>query len=313
LRLLILALVLLAGCASAPTRAFTARIPAIGERARLVVVGDFQRTSWLEFWRESNDRERPMIVAAIAEARADLLAVTGDLLFDGGSEARNAELDELLSPLHATNVPVIAAFGNHEYWEGRHLAESYFFDRITLAAHRHWYAVALGALRIVVLDSNISQFFAREWSEEVAWYEASLDAFDRDPSVRGVFVMMHHPPFTNSTITGDEAHVQRFFVPPFLHARKTLAMLCGHVHNYERFARGDKMFVVSGGGGGPRAPLATGDARRHTDDLFAGPPLRDFNFTIYETSAHGVDAEVRGLPKGGDAFHTMDRFTMPYR
>ena len=303
----------LGGCIPAAPQAFTAALPAPSNHARLVVVGDFQRTSWLELWRESNDRERAFVVGAIAESRADLLAITGDLVFDGGSEARWAEFDELAQPLRTAKLPVIAAFGNHEYWEGRALGEEHFFRRIVHARHRHWYAIALGAVRIVVLDSNVRELFPREWNEQVAWYRASLEAFDRDPAVRGVLVMMHHPAYTNSTVTGDEAQVQAHFVPPFAHAKKTLAMLCGHVHNYERFVAYDKTFVVSGGGGGPRARLATGDARRHMGDLFAGPPLRDFHFTIYDLSDRGIDAEVRGLPKGGDTFHTMDRFALPFR
>jgi hypothetical protein len=133
---------------------------------------------------------------------------------------------------------------------------------------------------------------------------------DRDEDVRGVLVVMHHPAYTNSTVTSDEPHVQSTFVPAFLRARKTMAMLAGHVHSYERFERGGKVFVVSGGGGGPRAELATGDARRHTDDLFAGPALRDFNFTVYTLGDRGIDADVRGLAKGADVVRTIDRFAM---
>ncbi len=308
-----LAIACLVGCVPALPQAFDAPLPPPSDHARLVVVGDLQRTSWLELWRESNDRERALVVDAVAASRADLVAVTGDFVFDGGSEARWEELDVLMQPVRAARLPVVAAFGNHEYWEGRSLGEEHFFRRIVHAARRHWYAVALGSLRLVVLDSNIDRLFPLEWRAQVAWLEASLDAFDHDPAVRGVVVMMHHPPYTNSTVTGDEAHVQVHFVPPFARAKKTLAMLSGHVHSYERFVAYGKTFVVSGGGGGPRAKLLTGDARRHTGDLFAGPALRDFHFTIYDVSERGIDAEVRGLPKGGDVFRTMDRFALPYR
>lgn len=68
------------------------------------------------------------------------------------------------------------------------------------------------------------------------------------------------------------------------------------------------MFVVSGGGGGPRAKLATGSDRRHPDDLFDGPALRDFNFTVYTLSSQGIDAQVMGLAKGNEEVRVMDRF-----
>jgi 3',5'-cyclic AMP phosphodiesterase CpdA len=306
--------VLVLACACTTPRApepMTAPMPVFHDGARLVVVGDVQRTSPLEAWREQNDPERAIVVAGIAETAPDLLAVTGDLVFDGGSDEEWSRLDALLGPIRARGVPAITAFGNHEYWRGRAAGEENVFARFPIVARRHFYTVAFGPLRLVVLDSNARELGA-DWDAQRAWYEATLAAADADATTRGVFVLMHHPPYTNSTVTGDEDQVQRAFVPAFLAAKKTLAMLCGHVHNYERFARGGKMFVVSGGGGGPRAKLATGEARRHPDDLVQGPPLRDFHFTIYTPNERGVDAEVRGVPKGGSALASIDRFALPW-
>ena len=72
------------------------------------------------------------------------------------------------------------------------------------------------------------------------------------------------------------------------------------------------MLVVSGGGGRPRAPLDVGPGRRHADDRFAGPALRDFNYVIYTVSSAGLAAETRGLPKGGAVFAPIDRFDLPW-
>ncbi len=139
-----------------------------------------------------------------------------------------------------------------------------------------------------------------------------LAAFDADPSVRGVVVFVHHPPFTNSTVTGDELHVRQAFVPPFAAARKTLAMVAGHVHSYEHFVRGAKTFLVAGGGGGPRARLARGAARRHADDLFDGPELRHFHFLLCSPGPSGLDVEVVGLEKGASDCAPLARFTLPW-
>jgi hypothetical protein len=216
-----------------------------------------------------------------------------------------------MAPIRAAGVPAIAAFGNHEYWLGRD-GESHLFARFPHLHERHWYAVIFGPLRLVILDSNEARLGDDDWGDQLAWYERTLARFDADPTVRGVFVLFHHPPFTNSTVTGDEASVQRALLPPFLGARKTLAMLNGHVHNYERYTRDGKMLVVSGGGGGPRAKLLEGDERRHKDDLFTGPALRDFHFTVYTLTGTGVRAEVRGVPKGGRELRVIDRFEMPW-
>jgi hypothetical protein len=167
-------------------------------------------------------------------------------------------------------------------------------------------------VRLVFLDSNIDELPAAAWEAQRVWYEKTLADFDRDPEVRGVLVLLHHPPYTNSTVTSDEPQVQRTVVPPLLHAKKTLGLVSGHVHNYERFLRDGKMFLVSGGGGGPRAQLAEGSDRRHPDDLFMGPPIRSFHFTVFTVTADGLAAEVMGLPKGGTRVTPMDRFTLPF-
>ena len=165
----------------------------------------------------------------------------------------------------------------------------------------------------MILDNNKSYQTKRTWISQAQWLEKTLVAYDADPAVRGVLVAFHHPPFTNSTVTGDEAHVQRAFVPAFERARKTLALLNGHVHSYERYERAGKTYVVSGGGGGPRATLATGEARRHADDKFEGPALRDFNYTTYSIGDEGIAAEVHALPKGGTAWRIADRFQLAFR
>ena len=302
------------GCRTWPAPvAFDAPMPPWREGDRFAVVGDTQRTSWLEFWRESNDAERARVLEAIAEARPAFLVMTGDLVFNGASAAHWAELDRLAAPLHAARTPAFAALGNHEYWGGASGPER-FFARFPLLEKRRHYAVAHGPLRFVVLDSNEDEMSAEAWEAQRAWYAATLAGFDRDPAVRGVLVIAHHAPYTNSTVTGDDAAAQRDLAPPFLAARKTLAMLDGHVHSYERFLRGGKTFVVSGGGGGPRAALDVRPGRRHPDDLYPKPDeaLRPFHFTLFTIGAAGLDATVMGSPKGGAAFAAMDRFSLPW-
>jgi hypothetical protein len=286
--------------------------PALGpyrDGARAVILGDLQPTSRLEFWRESNDRERAILVAAIAAERPDWIAVVGDLVFDGAAPAQWARFDALTAAWDG--LPVLGAIGNHETWGGRRGVEGYF-ARLPLVAGRHWYHVTYGPLAIVVLDSNEGVLDHDEWAAQRAFLVETLAALDADPAIRGVAVLVHHPPFTNSRLTRDDAGVQRDLVPPFVRARKTILMQSGHVHSHERFRRDGKLFVVSGGGGGPRVKLAVGDARRHRDDLHDGPALRDFHYIVYGFGPDGLAAEVRGLAKGGDAVRTIDSFAAPY-
>ena len=252
-----------------------------------------------------------MLVRAIAEAHPALLAILGDLVFDGSSPAKWADLDALCAPIREAKIPVFAALGNHEYWGGES-GPDHFFERFPHLEKKHYYVTAYGPVRLVFLDSNIDEVPPADWEAQRVWYESTLAAFDVDPDVRGVLVLLHHPPYTNSTVTSDEEHVQRVIVPPLLRAKKTLGLISGHVHSYERFARDGKMFLVSGGGGGPRARLSEGNARCHPDDLFLGPPIRSFHFTVFTVTAEGLAAEVMGLSKGATSVAPMDRFTLRF-
>ena len=294
-----------------PARAFAGKIEPFHEGGRFAVVGDLQRTSWLELWRESNDAEREVVAHAIAASHPALLAITGDLVFDGSSAKQWAELDATCAPIRDAGIPAFAALGNHEYWGGK-AGQEHLFERFPHLENKHFYAVAYGPVRLVLLDSNLTEQTPAAWEAQRVWYETTLARLDADPEVRGVLVLLHHPPYTNSTVTSDEPCVQQVIVPPLVRARKTLALLSGHVHSYERFVHEGKMFVVSGGGGGPRARLAEGADRRHPDDLFHGPPIRDFHFTVYTVTATGLEAEVMGLPKGGTSVAPIDHFQLPW-
>lgn len=279
---------------------------------RFAVVGDLQRTSLAEIFRESNERERARLVREIAAYGPDFLVCAGDLVFSGSSRLDWEEFDALTRPLRDAGVPMLPILGNHDYWPRKTAALENYFARFPHVSGQRWYSVTYGPLGLVFLDSNEKALGKARWSEETAWFASELARFDGTRAVRGTVVFVHHPPFTNSTVTPDEAHVKRAFVPPFLAAKKTLAMISGHVHSYEQFAKGGKTFLVTGGGGGPRVRLASGAARRHPEDAFSGPEVRHFHFLLCSPGPEGLQIEVVGLEKGADAFATLNRFTLPW-
>jgi predicted phosphohydrolase len=274
------------------------------------VVGDLQPTSQFEVWRESNPEERKAILRELSAESPDFVAFLGDLVFCGSSASAWADFDRLCGPLRSAGIRTYSVLGNHEYWISKRPALANYFQRFPHLRNRHWYALRYGPVGLLFLDSNVQWLPAPGWREQLAWYRRRLDDWDADPAMRGVLVLLHHPPFTNSRVTSDTHHVQRDFVPAFAGARKTLAMLSGHVHSYERFVRDGKTFLVAGGGGGPRVPLAEGRRRRHADDLFAGGSVRAFHYVRMRPAALGLEVEVRGLEKDGTAFETMDRFVL---
>jgi Icc protein len=123
----------------------------------------------------------------------DAVLISGDLA-DHATAAEYDQLRELIAPLDA---PLYVLAGNHD-------------DRRAL--HRHFgvpgadgepvqYAVDLGALRLVVLDSTRpGEDPGALDAERLAWLDATLTAAPEVPTV----LAMHHPPMRTGSPAWDE-------------------------------------------------------------------------------------------------------------
>ena len=70
------------------------------------------------------------------------------------------------------------------------------------------------------------------------------------------------------------------------------------------------MFIVSGGGGGPRVKLKTGlNTHKDLSDL---PQLRPFNYLLLYLNPDGIKIVARGLDKDSSQFHTIDDFSIRF-
>ncbi|GAC1596608.1 MAG: hypothetical protein NVS4B10_05730 [Myxococcales bacterium] len=280
----------------------------------LALLGDPQRTLWFErlIGREQNDGARAALVRDLAAQRPGLVVLLGDLTAAGASQSAWEQFDELFAPLSAAGVPMLALLGNHDYWGGAGAALANAAARFPQLGRQSWYLRTLGRLALVMLDSNEAQLGEARWEQQRTWYRQTLAALDGNPSVAGVLVLAHHPPYTNSRTTGDEENVQRAFLPAFFAARKTLAFVSGHAHAYERFEERGRTFVVSGGGGGPRVRLLAGADARHADLHQARSP-RPFHYLLVEQDASAARVTVRGLDEATGEARVIDRFQLPFR
>jgi Icc-related predicted phosphoesterase len=308
----VVALCQLGGCAARPVPTFSGT-PFYAPAGHFSVIGDLQATmpeeeTWLQ--REDNDLERWLLLPEIARHNPAFVVMVGDLVSWGASGIEWQDFDERTDTLRRMGIPVFAVPGNHDYFGGDDLRQ--YFARLPHIQGQKWYERRYGGLGMIFLDSNAGPLSKGEWLDQKHWYEAALGRFDADPSVLGVLVFLHHAPLTNSSIVDDDPNVLSTFVPAFRSARKTMAMVSGHAHGYERFQRGKKAFIVTAGGGGPRGPLLMGDKRRHPDDLFPGPQLRNFNYVDFSLEAHGLHAEVVGLPKDWQRFCHMESFDLSW-
>ena len=301
---LLLLLLLLPSCGTVYERDFDRDDP-----RPLVLVGDTQRTAIPEtlIGREQNDAERARIVEAIVAEAPALLVILGDLVFDGSSPSHWSRFDTLTEPIRDADIPVLAVLGNHEYWMGEPVALPNAYQRFPSLKQSHWQVQILRGLALVLLDSNWNPAKQARWQKQLEWYRHTLEDLDADDSVRGVLVLLHHPPYSNSTVTGDTPRVQSDFVSDFLAAAKTLAMISGHSHAYEHFVAQNRHFIVSGGGGGPRVTLLEGEDARHRD-LFEGTSPRPFHYLVVDPRPDGVRISARGFDKGQEDLHLLESF-----
>lgn len=278
----------------------------------IAAVGDLQRTSLWEYMmgRESNDAERKEILSNIVKQNPGTVILLGDMVFEGDNIDHWKYFDTLMIPLEKENIPIFPVIGNHEYWGKNRIALQYLTDRFPLLKKKHWYTEICDSIALIFLDSNEPEYSDTEWNKQIKWFEDKISYFDNSPSVRGILVFEHHPPYTNSLITGDEMTIQRAFVPAFDKSGKTLAFISGHAHTYERFIQNGKTFIISGGGGGPRVLLKTGPDKHH--DYYSGPSPRPFNYLLIDKKDNGIDFIVKGVDKGSSRFYTLEKFTISF-
>ena len=167
------------------------------------------------------------IVSVLALPQAPVaVVVTGDLT-DFGRPAEYAHLRALLAPLAC---PVYLMPGNHD-------------DRAALrrAFPEHdWlqqsgdaflqYAVDLGGLRLVALDTSVTKAPHGELGPaHLAWLDAALAADRSTPTI----VAMHHPPFATFIGHMDEIGLQqggRELAAVIAAHPQVERIVCGHLH-----------------------------------------------------------------------------------
>ncbi len=283
-----------------------------GKNVPVALVGDMQRTTVWELMvgREQNDIEREKIIKNIAIEKPGALILLGDMVANGSDTNTWLYLRNLLKPIMKENIPIIPVLGNHEYW-GNDSAALYNAGQVFPVFQKtHRYSIKYGNIVFIILDSNRDNLSGNKWSQQREWFENKLKYYDSDSSVKGIIVCLHHPPYSNSIVTGDNINVQEVFVQPFLNSKKTIAMISGHAHTYERFREKGKMFIVSGGGGGPRVLLKTG-INTHKD-LVNLPSLRPFNYLLLYPESARIKIIARGLDKGTSHFYRIDNFSIPF-
>lgn len=269
----------------------------------IIIFSDTQQTSLFErliFRRENNLFERNGILKNISSEDPSLLIHLGDVCFSP-SQKNILCFEKAAKPLEKLKIKKFLIPGNHDY---PFITSQNFIPKFSLFETLNTPTLLVESeTAIISLNSNKFRIGKSAWQKQQTWFEKTISDLEQDSTIKNILVLTHHPPFTNSSVTKDETHVQKAFLKPFVNARKTKAFISGHVHAYERFLKNGKTFIVTGGGGGPRVRL---NGRRHVDSYQAEVP-RPFHYLKMIETTSGLQVEVKGFVKGQSHAQTIER------
>ncbi len=226
---------------------------------------DTQEPMWIEkLWLKSNHNLQAtrMIFKDVDSQRPKALFILGDVVSLGKSKNAWKNIDRYIGQTVKDSIHVYATLGNHEVMFNAKKGILNFKKRFS-EYKPSGYSEVIDSVAVVLLNSNFLVMTAAEIKEQNDWYQAELNALDKDPAIKLVIVGCHHSPYTNSTIVSPSLQVQKDFVPPFIRAKKTMLFVSGHSHNFERFKVQGKYFLVIGGGGGLHQPLRPNNEQMH--------------------------------------------------
>jgi len=129
------------------------------------------------------------------------------------------------------------ATGNHDYSDvGIQAYQEYF----VAARSRTWYSVVIQGVEFLILDTQLALDDPASMAAQRAWLAARARSSTADWQV----VVLHHPPYSSSSVHGST----KAFQWPYRTWGIDL-VIAGHDHNYERLRRWGVTYIVNGAGG----------------------------------------------------------------
>ncbi|HEY5949727.1 MAG TPA: metallophosphoesterase [Kofleriaceae bacterium] len=254
----------------APARIVEARVeglaPASRYRYRVEVGGDVWRGEFATAPAEGKDvpfsfivvgdsrggvQQHRRVVQRMSQEVPDFVLGTGDMVDEGFRQDQWQEFFDVEGAVFRDNI-YFPALGNHDRQGRGRTADSYraFFSVPDNGGDsERYYAFTYGSSRFLVLDSNAYSFAL---TDQTAWIERELVAARQDSTIRHIFVVMHHPPFSISLHGGATDLRERW--TPLFEQYDVSAVFSGHDHVYERAEHNSVHYFVSGGGGAPLYP-----------------------------------------------------------
>ena len=254
----------------------------------------------------ANAEVRQALVKAIADAQPTFVSLGGDLVYNGYNRDDWNTWDTETAEWREKKIPVYPALGNHDLHGNLQQALGNYFARFPDLQKSRYYSVRAANTLMLVLDSSEEETAGKQGE----WLKQKLDSVPAD--VAFVFVVLHHPPYTNSSdreilrggghsARGSERNLAKILESRQANMHAKVIVFAGHVHNYERHEHNGVMYFVTGGGGAHPYHIS-----RAKDD-----PLRDFDvnyhYLLVEVKTDAVKITMNRL----EMVDGKPRFTQP--
>lgn len=191
------------------------------------------------------------LLHGISRHRPDVFVHVGDMVKDAkkAHEWQTFFFDAITRAGISDRIPSLITMGNHDV--GEHGTVDYFAPASRLGATgAYHYALSLGPLRVIIVDST------REAEAQMQWLEGELSSVTTQRSPFRV-VLVHFPPFiefwdpkTWKSKPNQWSSTSRARLITLLEKHRVDLVLSGHQHNYQRGFRNGVHHVTCGGAGG---------------------------------------------------------------
>jgi len=285
------------------------RVPEPSKPPTVIVFGD-QRFTDPENTEVTSPKARRWLVEKIAAEKPDAILLNGDVAYSGDVVNEYEVFKAETRTWRDEHLHYYPALGNHEFHGDPQMALEHWWATFPELKNRRWYSVQLGnSIYTLALDSNTSLV---PGSDQQKWIEAQLK--ELPASVKFVIISMHHPPVADFQTKINVSHNPRpneialrdylESVAPQLHAK--IIVSAGHIHNYERFLRGDVTYLVSGGGGAKPVPVD-----RAPEDLYQNNDFPNYHYVKFELNGNTLHATMYRLAtvdSNTPTWETRDKF-----
>ena len=239
-----------------------------------------------------------LVLERMAHESPAFVLGTGDMVDEGFNEDQWQQFFDVESAT-MRNAVYFPALGNHDRQGRGRTADTYrtyFAVPENGGDTERYYAFTYASARFLVLDSNSYSF---SLTDQTAWLERELIATRQDPTIRHVFVVMHHPSFSVA-LHGGSIDLRERWVPLF-EKYQVSAVFSGHDHDYERAEHDGIHYFVSGGGGAPLYP------RRPQPNPVDAEAVKKFERTLHylRVSVTSDRVEVTGVRPDGTIIETQ--------